>query len=380
MDFLSNDIDNSFREQLAGFCNAETAPSVAQRDANCAFEEQKFQKLIKHFEPFLQDALLTEGQATTLRLISSLETLGYICTDGGLNFSLSAHLLAGVIPLMKFGTATQKEKYLEAARSGKLILANAITEAQSGSAAFSMTTHATTKGENFILNGNKAYISNATVAGAFIIYAATDADKGYHGGITAFIAENNTMGFSVSQPLEKMGLRSCPMANISMSGLELGKEQVLGGVGGGSAVFSYAMDWERTGIAATHIGTIQRILDQAVVHCRERQSGGESISKKQSVAHKLAELKAQLEAGRLLVYRAAQNVGAKDNALHSSIAKLFVSELYTNASRLILQLYGAEGYLRGSEIERVYRDAAAATIHSGTSDIQKNQIAAWLGL
>jgi alkylation response protein AidB-like acyl-CoA dehydrogenase len=214
-----------------------------------------------------------------------------------------------------------------------------------------------------------------------IVFAMTDPKKGFHGGLTAFLVDKTMPGFSPGSHFEKMGLRTSPVGELVFRDMDVSDDAVLGGVGGGSAVFATAMDWERILLVAVHVGTIERLLETSIAYARTRSQFGQAIGKFQAVAHKIADMKVQLEAARLLTYRSAWRLGNLRNAsLDASITKLFVSESLVKAALDAVQIHGGYGFMVEYEVERALRDAIGSTIYSGTSEIQRNIIARWLGL
>lgn len=214
-----------------------------------------------------------------------------------------------------------------------------------------------------------------------VVFAVTDPDKGFHGGITAFLVEARTPGFSCGQKFDKLGLRTSPVGELVFDDLFLPDAAVLGQVGGGAAVFATAMDWERCLLVAGHVGIMERLLETSVAYARTRQQFGQSIGKFQAVAHRIADMKVQLEAARLLAYRAAWRLENLRNAsLDAAMAKLAVSESLLKAALDTVHLHGGYGFMVEYEVERALRDAVGATIYSGTSEMQRNIIARWLGL
>lgn len=312
----------------------------------------------------------------------ALEALGYGCTDGGLAFSIAAHLLSCVVPLALHGSEAQKNQFLEGMASGRLIAANAITEAGSGSDAFSMQTTARKDGDRYVINGVKTYISNAPVADVLVLYASTNADKGFHGGISAFIIDKNLPGINCSAPFDKLGLRSCMMGELRFDHVIVPRESLLAGEGAGAMLFSESMHWERALLGAIHVGAMQRLVQQCAQHVKSRYIRGTTIAAHQAVAFRLADMATLTEAARLMVYKAAFELQHNPRTCTQAVsaAKLFVSEALNTVCKEALGIFGASGYLTGSPVERCLRDAAAATIYSGTSDIQKNMIGSWLGL
>lgn len=319
------------------------------------------------------------GGLDAISTILALEAFGYGCQDGGLSFSIAAHLLATVIPIWKFGSEEQKKRLLPDLCAGAKIGANAITEAESGSDVFSMKTTADLKNGNYSINGNKTYISNGKAADVILLYATTDKEKGYYGGVTPFIIDSNTPGLNIEKIFEKMGLETCQMAELGFKDLSISADTILSGVGAGSTIFNYSMEWERIGMSALHIGIMQRIIEQTIQFTKTRQVNGEPLNKKQAISHKIADMKVRLEAGRMLTYKAALGIDkSKNNTINASIAKLFVSESFVKTATECASIYGAAGYLKSNPIESILRDSFASTIYSGTSEIQKNIISSFL--
>ncbi|MCE3278181.1 MAG: Acyl-CoA dehydrogenase [Bacteroidetes bacterium] len=382
MDFSLSNEQKLIREQIIAFAEKELNSKAAERDKDQLFPRELWlkageQKLTGLTVP----SLFGGGNMDPFSAIIALEALGYSCTDGGLNFAICAHFLAGVSPLLHFGNNAQKEKYLSSVSTGKSIMVNCMTENTSGSDAFHLKTSAKRYKDGFIIDGSKTFASNGPVADTILIYTLTDENKGFLGGITAFILDMKTEGISIGNSLEKMGLRSCNMCELFFDNVFVSESDILGQIGGGTTVFNYSMEWERTGMAACQIGSMQRLLEQSIKYAQTRIISNESIGKKQAVSHRIANMKMQLEAGRLLTYKAANGLNTgRENTLNASIAKLFVSEAYTAAAMEAVTIHGGNGYTSSYPIERALRDAIGSTIYSGTSDIQRNIISSWLGL
>jgi alkylation response protein AidB-like acyl-CoA dehydrogenase len=199
--------------------------------------------------------------------------------------------------------------------------------------------------------------------------------------VTAFLTERGTKGLTVSRKIEKMGLRTSPFGELAFDDLWIPRSSILGSLGGGSHIFTHAMDWERICLFASHVGQIERLMEQAVKYARTRQQGGKAIGKYQGVAHKIADMKVQLEAARLLTYKSASRLDkTRAVSLDAAMTKLFVSESLVRTALDVLQVYGGYGYTVEYEVERAVRDALGSTIYSGTSEVQRNIIAAWMGL
>jgi alkylation response protein AidB-like acyl-CoA dehydrogenase len=244
-----------------------------------------------------------------------------------------------------------------------------------------MRTRAERSGAGWRIRGTKTFISNAPVADVAIVFAVTDPAKGFHGGITAFVLDRHMPGFVRGQKMEKLGLRTSQIGELVLAEVQVPETAVLGQVGGGAAIFATAMDGERVLLVAAHLGTMQRLLETSVTYARTRTQFGQQLGKFQAVAHKVSDMKVQLEAARLLVYHAAWRLErARSAALDASIAKLFVSESLVKTALDTVQLHGGYGFMVEFEVERALRDAIGATIYSGTSEMQRNIIARWLGL
>lgn len=382
MEFSVSEEQRILRDTVTRFAQQELNDDVIGRDREQTFSRELWRKCAGIGMQGLPAPEQFGGSALDpLSCAMALEAFGYGCRDGGLTFSLSAHLLACVMPIATHGTDAQKQRWLPGLCDGTLVGAHAITEPNSGSDSFSMRTRAEKHGDAWRINGSKTFISNGPVADLSIIFAMTDAKRGFHGGVTAFVAERGMPGFRPSQEFEKMGLRTSPVGELVFEDLILGEEHILGGVGGGAAVFSTAMDWERVLLVAGHIGIIERLLETSVAYARTRSQFGQAIGKFQAVAHKIADMKVALEAGRLLTYRAAWRLQhSRSASLDASIAKLFVSESLVRSAIDAVQIHGGYGFMVEYEVERALRDAIGGTIYSGTSEMQRNIIGRWLGL
>lgn len=382
MDFAYSDEQKLLRDNITKFAQRELNDGVIERDRDQLFSRELWQKcagLGLMGLPVPEAYGGSDFDALTCAI--ALEALGYGCRDGGLVFSLGAHLLACVLPIMTHGDDEQKQRYLPGLVDGSLIGMHAITEPGAGSDSFAMRTTARRDGSDWILNGTKTFVSNGPVGDVCVLFAVTDSSKGYHGGVTGFIVDRQTPGFSSGQKFHKMGLRTSALSELVLDEARVPGSAVLGGVGGGAGVFATAMDWERILLVAGHVGTMERLLETSVKYARTRSQFGQAIGKFQAVAHKLADMKVQLEAGRVLLYRSAWRLTNQRNAsLDASVVKLFVSESLVKAALDTVQVHGGYGFMIDYEVERALRDAIGSTLYSGTSEMQRNIIARWLGL
>jgi hypothetical protein len=312
--------------------------------------------------------------------VLTMEGLGYACPDNGLIFSLNAQMWSLELPLVEFGTSQQKKKFLPGLVSGNNIGVHAMTESESGSDAFSLRTRAVARGGRYVLNGSKMYITNAPVADVVIVFATVKPGSGF-AGVTAFLVEKDTPGYSVGPPLRKMGLRTSPMGEIILKDCEIPAENRVGKEGGGMAIFNSSMEWERSSILASAVGAMQRQLEECIEYARTRKQFGQAIGKFESISNKISDMYLRLEAARLMIYRVAWlKQQGKPAIMEAAAAKLFTSEAWIQSCLDAIQIHGAYGYMRDSGIERDLRDSVAGTIYSGTSEIQRLIIARSLGL
>ena len=382
MDFSLSDEQRALRDQIIRFARAELSPGAAERDARHEFPRDLW---VKAAGMGLQGLPIpAEYGGSGLDAVSTviaIDALGYGCEDNGLTFAICAHMLACAVPVWLYGTEDQKRRWLPGMCSGEIIAVNAMTETESGSDAFNLRTRAVPDGEGFRIKGAKVFGSNGPVANLAVAYASTDAEKGFMGGVTAFLVPEGTPGFSKGQTFEKMGLRTCPIGETVFDDVGVGADAVLGKPGGGGPIFARSMEWERICLVAAHCGHMERLLDRCIDYAKTRKSAGRKIGDYQAVSHKIAGMKVRLDASRLLVWRAASLLGKRSSmGMDASVVKLFVSEALVETARDAMQTFGGNGYVVDYGIERSLRDAMSATIYSGTSEMQHNIIASWLGL
>ena len=378
MSFSLDADQKDLRKTILKFCRTQLCDGAEERDRSGTFPRELWDRC---GEMGLQ-GLPVPGELGGLGLdgIScavALEALGRGCPDGGLLMSISAHLLANVVPIWKHGSPEQHERYLADLCSGKRICAVGMTENSAGSDPYDMQTRAVRDGDGWVITGQKTFISNSSVADMALVYARTDDSAGYHGGITAFLLEHPQ--FERGQQFETMGLRTCPIGELVLDGVRVGPEAVVGEVGAGGPMFFESMNWERTLLVACHVGVMERLLDKAIRYARTRSSGGQPIAKHQAVSHRIADMKVKLEAARLLTYKAASRLDrSHEVALDAAIAKLFVSESLVSTALDTIRTLGGYGYTAEYEVERAMRDAVGGIIYSGTSDLQRVLISRWL--
>jgi hypothetical protein len=381
VDFSLSAEQRELKEAAVAFARQELDSGLAERDDAGEFPREAWAACAKFGIQGLPVPVELGGAgADILTTVLVMEALGYGCHDNGLIFSLNAQLWSLELPLVKFGSPAQQRAYLPGLMSGDLIGVHAMTEPESGSDAFSMRTRYERQDDSYLLNGTKLYITNAPVADVVLVFAR-EPGKSKMAGISAFLVEKGTPGFTVTRGLDKMGLRTSPMGEVVLDDCRVPAGNRLGSEGAGMAVFNSSMAWERSCILASAVGAMQRQLEACVDYGRTRKQFGQPIGKFQAVSDKVADMYLRVEAARLLVYRAAW-LGQQGNPVlaEAAAAKLFTSEAWIASSLDAIQVHGAYGYMKESGIERDLRDAVAGTIYSGTSEIQRVILARLLGL
>jgi alkylation response protein AidB-like acyl-CoA dehydrogenase len=315
-----------------------------------------------------------------LTTMLAMEALGLGCRDQGLLFSIHAQMWSIEMPILKFGTVEQRARYLPPLCDGSLIGAHGMTEPDTGSDAFALRTRAEKRGDRYVLNGSKMFVTNAPESELILAFATVAPQRGMW-GVTAFLVDRETPGVSIGNPIAKMGLTTSPMGEVVFEDCEVPDSALLGREGQGSVVFNHSMAWERSCILASTVGAMEHQLDVCLTYAQERHQFGRAIGSFQLVAAKLAEMKLRLETSRLLLYRAAwtQASGA-DNALDGAMAKLYISEASVQSALDAIQVHGGYGFMKEFGVERDLRDNMGARLYSGTSEIQRLLIARHLGL
>jgi L-prolyl-PCP dehydrogenase len=381
VDFALTTDQRALRDAVIEFARRELNADVDARDRTATFSREGWSKCARMGLQGLP--VPTEyggGGADATTTIVALEALGYACTDNGLVFSINAQMWACEKPIARFGTDEQKRRYLPRLCDGSLIAAHGMSEPESGSDAFSLTTTARPTGDGYVLDGSKTFVTNAPESDLFVVFATTDRSRGF-AGLCAFLIERDTPGISVGKPLSKMGLRTSPMGELFLEQCEVPAAQMLGRPGGGMAVFNSSMLWERSCILASAVGAMDRQLERCLDYARERKQFGHAIGSFQAVAHKLVDMKLRLETARCLLYRLAWLLDSGETpTLESALTKLHISESYVRSALDAVQVFGGYGYMTEYGMEREVRDAIGSRLYSGTSEIQYNLAATSMGL
>ena len=381
MDFAWSDQQRELLDAVGRFASQQLNYDVIENDRDGVFNHDAWKKC----GGFGIQGLLVHAEygglgMDPLTTVAALERLGYACKDNGLLFSINAHMWTAITPLVSYGSEAQKKKYLPGLCDGTLIGGNAMSEPNSGSDAFSLATTAVKKGSKYLLNGSKIFVTNGPVADLLVVFATVDKSRGPN-GISAFVVEKGSPGMSVARKLEKMGLRTSPMAEVFFENCEVPEENLIGKEGQGSSQFTWAMTWERGCILASAVGSMQRLLETSIRYAKERKQFGQPIGKFQLVASKIVDMKMRVESARHMLYRCAwlRNQG-KSAYLEAAMTKLHISDCWVKCCEDAIQIHGGYGYMTEYEVERELRDAIGSKLYSGTSEIQRNIIASMLGL
>ena len=381
MDFSFTPEQLALRAELVKFARRELNEGLADRDRSHAFSREGWSRCAAmgiHGLPFPKE--YGGSDADVLTTLVAMEALGYGCRDSGLIFAINAQMWAVQTPIWNFGTGEQKRRYLPRLCAGESIGAHGMSEPDSGSDSSALATTATRRGDRWILKGTKTFVTNAPIADVFVVFATTDRSRGFM-GLTGFVFEKGVKGLRIGNPIEKMGLRTSPMAELIFEDCELPSDALLGREGGGAEVFSSSMEWERGCLLASYLGAMEHQLETCVEYARTRRQFQRPIGKFQSVANKMVDMKVRLETSRLLLYRLAWlKTSGREAVTDAAIAKLYLSESWVQSCLDAIQIHGGYGYMSEFDFERDLRDSIAGRIYSGTSEIQRNIIATQLGL
>lgn len=381
MDFGLSPEQSALAEVIASFAARELNDDIAHRDQHEIFSADGWARCAKMGLLKLPIPEEFGGQgADAVTTITALEALGYGCRDNGLIFSLNAQLWACIYPIIRFGSQDQKERYLPGLGDGSLIAAHAMSEPGSGSDAFALRTTAHREDDVFVLNGAKTFVTNAQDADLFLVFATTNRNRGF-AALCAFLVDRDTPGLTVGKSITKMGLRTSPMADVTLNECRVPASAMVGTEGAGMSVFTAAMERERSFILASALGTMRRGVEAVIAHAQRRTQFDEVIGSFQAVAHRIVEMKLRLETARLMAYRLGWLIDSGQKAsLESALTKLHISEAFVQSGLDAVQLFGGYGYTAEYGVERDLRDAVASRLYSGTSEIQRNLAARHLGL
>ncbi|MFJ7930278.1 acyl-CoA dehydrogenase [Peribacillus sp. NPDC096622] len=379
MDFSLTKEQQMIKEMVREFAEKEIKPIAIELDAKSMFAEDVFKKMGKLGLlgiPFPEEYGGSGGD--TISYAIAVEEVGKAC--GGTGLSYAAAVSLGASPIYYFGTEEQKQKYLVPITTGETLAAFGLTEPNAGSDAGGTRTTAVLEGDEYVINGEKTWITNASYSRTVTVTAVSGKDPKGKNIISAFIVPTNTQGLTINSNYEKMGVRASNTCEIILDNVRVPKENLLGDPDKGFKQFLFTLDGGRISIAALAVGIAQAAFDRALAFSKERIQFGKTISNFQAIQFKLADMAMEIELARNMVYKAAW---LKDNkkpfAKEAAYAKLFASETAFRASNQAIQIHGGSGYMREYEVERYLRDAKLLEIGEGTSEIQRLVIARQLG-
>ena len=375
MRYKTSEEHEALRAVIREFAENEIKPVAFMMDKENQFPREAIEKLGKMgYMGIPYEKKYGGAGLDVLSYAIAVEELARV--DGGAGVILSAHTSLGAYPIAAYGTEEQKQKYLVPLAKGEKIGAFGLTEPNAGSDAGGTETVAVLEGDHYVLNGGKIFITNGGEADTYVIFAVTTPDIGTR-GISAFIVEKGWEGFSFGDHYDKMGIRSSATAELIFNDVKVPKENLLGKEGQGFKIAMSTLDGGRIGIAAQALGIAQGAYENALEYSKERVQFGKPICQQQAIAFKLADMATKLRTARLLVYSAAE---LKENhepyAVEAAMAKQYTSDICLEVVNDALQIFGGNGYLKGMEVERAYRDAKICTIYEGTNEIQRVVIAA----
>ncbi|MGZ4618284.1 MAG: acyl-CoA dehydrogenase family protein [Frankiaceae bacterium] len=378
MDFTVTREQEAFFSETRAWARSVIVPGAAERDREGRWDPALWKALAAQGLAGLPiPEAYGGGGASIVECCLANEAIAEGGHDAGFNLSLGAHWVIGTVPIWLHGSEELKQRWLPGLCDGALVGAWASTEPESGSDAGSIRTTAVLDGADWVLNGTKMFITNAPIADVCIVLARTDSDATAGTGISAFVVDTRTSGFSAGRELDKLGCRSSPTAEVVLQDCRVPADCMLGPQG--EALWRVAFecfDWERTVMLAASVGGMAATLADAVRYAKERSQFGRRIASFQAVQHKLADMKINLETCRTAVYRAAW-LKQRDlpHQTEASIAKALVGELSVRSALEAIQIHGGYGYLRDFPAERALRDAKLSSIGGGTTEIQKTVIA-----
>jgi butyryl-CoA dehydrogenase len=359
------------------FAEAEVKPLAAEIDETGQFPRETLRKAAELGLTGISVAEEWGGAGMDhMSYAIVMEEIARVCASTSVILSVQNSLYCGT--LEKFGTDEQKKKFLVPFARGEKIGCYALTEPQAGSNAAALTTKAVRKGDCYVVNGTKAWITNGGAADAGVIYVNTQPEKGEK-GITALLIEKGTPGFAVGKEEKKLGIHATACVELSFVDCEVPAANRIGNEGDGYKIALTTLDGGRIGIASQATGIAQGAFEAALAYAKERQAFGHPIAEFQAIQFMLADMATEIDAARLLARRAAwkQDTGARFS-MEAAIAKLFASEMATRVTHKAIQIHGGNGYSREYPVERAYRDARITEIYEGTSEIQRLVIAGWV--
>lgn len=358
------------RQMVRDFAQKEMAPIAQEIDQNERYPRETFEKMAElNLLGLPFDDKYGGAGMDLISYTITLEELARVCAATALSYS--AHVSLAASPIDMFGTEAQKQKYLVPLAKGEVIGSFGLTEPNSGSDAGGLQTTARRDGNVYVLNGSKMWITNAEVAGIFVVAALTEPENGRR-GISNFIIERNFPGFEVGKKEKKLGMRGSPTSMLHFNDCRIPAENLLGEENQGYRQFLSVLDGGRVGIAAQSLGIAKESLKRAMLYAQERQQFGQPIGEFQAIQFKLADMATKIQASELMIFSAAQlKMEGKPYIHEAGMAKLFASEMATECANQAIQIHGGVGYSQEYDVERFWRDAKLLEIGEGTSEVQR---------
>ncbi|MGI5979421.1 MAG: acyl-CoA dehydrogenase [Oscillospiraceae bacterium] len=379
MDFKQDEMHEELLKMYREFAQNTVKPLAAEIDRDERFPDETVKQMAEMNMlgiPFPEE--YGGAGMDNLSYAQCVEELSKVCAATGV--IVSAHTSLCATPIYLFGTEEQKQKYLVPLATGEKLGAFGLTEPGAGTDAAGQKTIAEDKGDHWVLNGSKIFITNGGPADIYVVFAMTDKEQGNR-GISAFIVEKGTQGFSIGKHEEKMGIRASATSELVFENCCIPKENLLGELNKGFKVAMITLDGGRIGIAAQALGIAEGAIEETIEYVKTRMQFGKRLSQFQNTQFELAQMQANTEAAKLLVYQAACAKDAHEPYAHlAAMAKLVASENASDVTRRCLQLFGGYGYTRDYPIERMMRDAKITEIYEGTSEVQKMVISSWMGV
>lgn len=377
------DVDHEVKRSVAGWAATELVDhDRVEADRTSSFAHADWQRCAQRGIQGVRVPVELGGRGEDLATtLLTLEGLGYGCRDNGLAFAIGSQILSTQETLVRFGTPEQQSQWLPRLVGGDALGAFAMTEPDSGSDAYAMSTTAARRDDgSYVLNGRKAWITLGSRCDMVIVFASTNPQAG-RWGLSAFVVPTDVDGVDRLPNREKMGMRTTPFGDISFTDVVVPASALIGREGAGASIFNSVLEVERSFVFATQVGAIERQLHDSIAYARSREQGGHPIGHYQAVSHRIADMKQRHEAARLFLYRAAMAfVTGRDVAMAAALSKLTASETGVAAALDGAMVHGAKGYVSEFEVERDLRDAIGGLVYSGTSDIQRNIVARLLGV
>jgi len=370
MNFQLTEEQLAVQEAARDFAQTELLPGVIERDTEARFPTEQIQKMgALGFMGMMVDPAYGGGGMDTISYVIAMEELSKIDASASVSMSVNNSLVCW--GLEKYGSEEQKQTYLSKLATGELLGAFCLSEPEAGSDATSQQTTATLEGEYYLLNGTKNWITNGSSASIYLVIAQTDSSKG-HKGISVFIVEKGWEGFVVGKKEDKLGIRGSDTHSLLFTDVKVPAQNRIGAEGFGFTFAMETLNGGRIGIAAQALGIASGAYELALAYSKERKAFGKPISQHQAIQFKLADMATQIEAARLLVFKAAwlKDEG-KDYAHASAMAKLYASEVAMSVTVEAVQVHGGYGYVKEYHVERLMRDAKITQIYEGTSEIQR---------